>query len=171
MTQGDPIPPPPPNDPFAPPAGNPPPGATGPSAAPGYVAPGAPAGGVPVGYHSATEPVETNPEARQWGMFAHLASLAGIFLPVVGHFGGPLVVWMMKKDQMPFVDDQGKESLNFQITVLIAAAVLTPTLCIGIGFVALPVLGIAAVILSILAGVKANEGIRYRSPFTLRLIK
>jgi uncharacterized Tic20 family protein len=117
------------------------------------------------------EPVETNPEARQWGMFAHLASLAGIVLPVIGQFVGPLVVWMMKKDTMPFVDDQGKESLNFQITVLIAAVVLTPTFCIGIGFVIMPVLGIAALVLAILAGVKANEGVRYRYPFTLRLIK
>src|SRR5688572_3569670 len=103
MTQGDPIPPPPPNDPFASP-GTPPLGATGPSPAPGYVTPGSPLGGTPVPYQSAVGQSETNPEARQWGMFAHLSSLAGLVIPF-GNFLGPLVVWLMKKDTMPFVDD------------------------------------------------------------------
>jgi uncharacterized Tic20 family protein len=170
MTQGDPIPPPPPNDPFASPTGTPPLGATGPSPAPGYVAPGAPVGGTPVPYQSAVGHIETNPEAKQWGMFAHLSSLAGFIIPF-GNFVGPLVVWLMKKDTMPFVDDQGKESMNFQITVLIAAIIAGATICIGIGFILLPLVGIAAAIMSILAGIKANEGVAYRYPFTLRLIK
>ena len=170
MTQGDPIPPPPPpNDPFAQPTGTPPPGATGPSPSPGYVAPGAP-GGPPVPYQSAVGQIETNPEARQWGMFAHLSSLAGLIIPL-GNFVGPLVVWLMKKDTMPFVDDQGKESLNFQITVLIAALIAGATFCIGIGIILLPIVAIGAIVLAIMAGIKANEGVAYRYPFTLRLIK
>jgi uncharacterized Tic20 family protein len=164
MTQGDPIPPPPPSDPYASPTGAPPPGVAG-SVPPG----GTP--GTPIAYESgALPPVETNPEARQWGMFAHIASLAGFIIPF-GNFVGPLVVWLMKKDQMPFVNDQGKESMNFQITVLIAAIIAGATICIGIGFILLPIVGIAAAIMAILAGIKANEGIPYRYPFTLRLIK
>ena len=160
MTQGDPIPPPPPpSDPFA-----------SPTASPTGMPPPGGVGGTPVAHQSAVPQVETNPEARQWGMFAHLASLAGFIIPF-GNFVGPLVVWLMKKDTMPFVNDQGKESMNFQITVLIAAIIAGATICIGIGFVLLPLVGIAAAILAIMAGIKANEGVPYRYPFTLRLIK
>lgn len=163
MTQGDPIPPPPP-DPYNSPTGTPPFGAsaTGPT--------GTPLVGAPLPYQSGVPAIETNPEARQWGMFAHLSSLIGLVIPF-GNFIGPLVVWLMKKDQMPFVNDQGKESMNFQITVLIAAIIAGATICIGIGFVLLPLVGVAAAILAIMAGIKANEGVPYRYPFTLRLIK
>ena len=164
MTQGDPIPP-PPSDPV--------PGAgASPAGGPGYVppAPGAPASGLPMGYQSAVGPVETHPEARTWGMIAHLSSLAGLVIPF-GNFVGPLIVWLMKKDQMPFVDDQGKESVNFQITVTIAALVAGLTICIGIGLFLLPIVAVAAIVMAIIAGIKANEGVRYRYPFTLRLIK
>ena len=109
-------------------------------------------------------------EERQWGMFAHLSSLAGFIIPF-GNFVGPLVVWLMKKDTMPFVDDQGKESMNFQITVFIALLVAGLTCLVGIGFFLLPLVGLAAAIMAILAGIKANEGVPYRYPFTLRLIK
>ena len=170
MTQGDPIPPPPSNDPYAQPTGTPPLGATGPSPGPGYVAPGAPVGGTPVPYQSMVGQHETTPEARQWGMFAHLSSLVGLVIPF-GNFLGPLVVWLMKKDTMPFVDDQGKESMNFQITVFIALLVAGLTCLVGIGFFLLPIIGLAAAVMAILAGIKANEGVPYRYPFTLRLIK
>ena len=162
MTQGDPIPP-PPSDPAAVPG-------TPPTAGPGHVppAPGMPLGGVPVGY-APPGAVETNPEARTWGMVAHLSSLAGLVIPF-GNFIGPLVVWLMKKDQMPFVNDQGKESLNFQITVTIAAVIAALTICIGVGFFLLPAVAVAALVMAVIAGIKANEGIFYRYPFTLRLI-
>src|SRR4029077_14961567 len=62
-------------------------------------------------------------EERQWGMYAHLSSLAGLIVPGL-FFVGPLVVWLVKKDQMRFVDDQGKESLNFQLNILLAGVAL-----------------------------------------------
>ena len=109
-------------------------------------------------------------DERQWGMFAHLSSLVGFIIPL-GNFLGPLVVWLIKKDTMPFVDDQAKEALNFNITVLIAAIVSGMLTLILIGFLLLVVVGIAWLVLSIMAGLKANEGVAYRYPFTLRLIK
>ena len=131
-----------------------------------------PPAGVPMGYE--TPPgvgvVEMNKEARTWGMVAHLSSLAGIIIPL-GNFIGPLVVWLIKKDEMPFVNDQGKESLNFQITVTIAAVIAAATICIGVGFILLPIVAIAAIVFAIIAAIKANEGVAYRYPFTLRLIK
>ena len=72
---------------------------------------------------------------------------------------------------MPFVDDQGKESLNFQITVTIAAIVAAVLIVLLVGFLLLPIVGLIALVFTIIAGIKANEGVAYRYPFALRLIK
>lgn len=116
-------------------------------------------------------------EERQWGMFAHLSALAGLIIPF-GNLIGPLVVWMMKRDTMPFVADQGKESLNFQITVsilctiLLILGVVLSIVFIGVLFFPLVALiGLAALVLSVIGGIKANEGTAYRYPFSVRLIK
>ncbi len=124
---------------------------------------------------------ETSAEARQMAMFAHLSALLGGLLTSAaggwGCFVGPLIIWLIKKDTMPFVDDQGKEALNFNITIAIAFVVLVlfSIVTIGIGLiVAIPlwiIIGIGWLVLTIVASVKANEGFRYRYPFTLRLIK
>ena len=129
-------------------------------------------------------PLDATPtaEERQWAMFAHLSSLLGAILTApFGHgwgcFIGPLIIWLVKKDTMPFVNDQGKEALNFNITVAIAflALLLLSIMTFGIGlFLAIPlsvIIGIAWLVFTIIAAIKANEGVRYRYPFTLRLIK
>lgn len=108
-------------------------------------------------------------EERQWAMFAHLSALVGVIIPL-GSIIGPLVVWLIKKDTMPFVNDQGKEALNFNITVAIAAIVGWILCFILIGFLVLAVLAIAWLVFVIIATIKANEGTTYRYPFTLRLI-
>lgn len=120
-------------------------------------------------------------EERTWGMFAHLAALLGgllsSWLGGVGVFIGPLVVWLVKKDTMPFVDDQGKEALNFNITIAIGALILIiiSIITLGIGLLlTIPLgvlLGIYWLVFTIIAAIKANEGVAYRYPFTLRLIK
>ena len=109
-------------------------------------------------------------EEKQWAMFAHLSALVGFVIPF-GNVIGPLVIWQMKKAEMPFVDDQGKEALNFQITALIAICVCFVLIFVLIGMLLLPVVGLAVLILTILAGIKANNGEAYRYPFALRLIK
>jgi uncharacterized Tic20 family protein len=108
-------------------------------------------------------------EQKTWGMLAHLAAFAGLIIPL-GNILGPLVVWLVKKDTMPFVDEQGKEALNFNITVFIAVLVSGLLTLILIGFLMLLVVGIAWIVLTIMAALKANEGVGYRYPFTLRLI-
>ena len=109
-------------------------------------------------------------DERQWGMIAHLSALAGLIVPF-GHLLGPLIVWLVKKHTMPFVDDQGKEALNFQITLSIALFVCFLLIFVAIGIVLMPLVGLAGLILAVIAGIKANEGVAYRYPFTLRLIK
>jgi uncharacterized Tic20 family protein len=84
---------------------------------------------------------------------------------------GPLVVWLLKKSQSSFVDDQGKEAVNFQISMALYAILLLPTVCIGIGLFLLPALGFAHVILMIIAAIKANGGETYRYPMIIRLVK
>ncbi len=108
-------------------------------------------------------------EERQWGLFAHLSALIGMVIPL-GNVIGPLIIWQVKKDTMPFVADQAKEALNFNITVAIAAIICFVLFLVVIGMVLLPLVGLAWLIFTILAAVKANEGVQYRYPFTLRLI-
>lgn len=110
-------------------------------------------------------------DERMWGMFAHLSAFAGIVLPGVGQILGPLVIWLIKRETMPFVNDQGKEALNFQITMTIGFVIAFALCVVFIGIVLLPMLGLADVIFTIIAGVKANEGVAYRYPFILRLVK
>jgi uncharacterized Tic20 family protein len=120
-------------------------------------------------------------DERQWAMFAHLSALAGGLLTSAiggwGFFIGPLVIWLMKKDTMPFVADQAKEALNFNITVsaIFLILMILGFVTLGIGFlITLPIMllvGIAALVLVIIAAMKANQGERYRYPLTLRLVK
>lgn len=130
-----------------------------------------------------TESVGTpSAEERQWAMFAHLSALLGGLLTSgwggsIGFFIGPLIIWLMKKETMPFVDDQAKEALNFAITVSLACLVLVILTIISFGIGALltipllMVIGIAALVFFIIAGVQANKGTRYRYPVSLRLVK
>ncbi|MEN6425531.1 MAG: DUF4870 domain-containing protein [Phycisphaerales bacterium] len=109
-----------------------------------------------------------------WAMFAHLAGFGGIVIPAVGSIIGPLVIWLLKKEQFPFVNEQGKEALNFQITMMIYAVVasfLIPLFCIG--FIPLTAVGIADIVLIVIATIKANDGVHYRYPqyFIFRFIK
>lgn len=109
-------------------------------------------------------------EEKTWGMIAHLSSLSGFIIPF-GSVLGPLVVWLIKKDTMPFVADQGKEALNFNITVAIAAIVSFILMLVFIGFLLIAVVFVTWLVLTILACIESNKGVAYRYPFTLRLIK
>ena len=121
-------------------------------------------------------------DERQWAMFAHLSALVGGILTSgwagsLGCFIGPLIIWMIKKDTMPFVDDQGKEALNFNITLAIlgVAMLILTVITFGIGALLTVPVGLAAavgwLVLTVIASIKASEGVAYRYPLTLRLIK
>jgi uncharacterized Tic20 family protein len=125
--------------------------------------------------------METLPHAqknvRTWCMLCHLSALAGLIIPG-GNIFGPLIVWLLKKDEGAEVDEHGKESVNFQISAFIYVSVLS-VLCfilmfVLIGFLLIPVIALvclADIVLVIVASLKANEGQLYRYPLTLRLIK
>jgi len=112
-------------------------------------------------------------QARQWAMFCHLAGLAGYLpvLPFIGSVVAPLIIWQIKKEDSVFIDDQGKEAVNFQISILLYTLAAAVLVCIFIGIVLLPVVVVINVIFAIIAAVKANNGERYRYPLCIRFIK
>jgi len=103
---------------------------------------------------------------------ANLAMLTHL-LGIVFGFIAPLIIWMISKDQPQkgFVADQAKEALNFQITVIIALCIAGVLIVIFIGILLVPMILVVNFVLCILAGLKAREGVAYRYPFTLRLLK
>ncbi len=129
---------------------------------------------------TASPPSMPSAEERNWAMAAHLSALAGGllsgFFGGLGVFVGPLVVWLIKKDTMPFVDEQGKEALNFNITCAIAFLILLvfSVMTLGIGLLlTIPLwvaIGIFWLVVTIIATVKVSNGEHYRYPIALRLI-
>lgn len=114
-------------------------------------------------------PTPQRSDEYMWGMFCHLSSLIGFVFPF-GNIIGPLIVWLIKKDEYPLVNDQGKESLNFQISMtiyLIAAAILVIIL---IGLPILIILLLADLVFVVLASVRTNQGEKFRYPFAIKFI-
>ncbi|MCC6699267.1 MAG: DUF4870 domain-containing protein [Candidatus Hydrogenedentes bacterium] len=112
----------------------------------------------------------TDKEELTWAMFCHLAALAMFVGIPFGNIIGPLVVWLVKKDQYAFVNDQGKEALNFQISVTIYGIIAAVLCLVLIGFLLLPILLLFQLIYTIIGGIKANQGEYFRYPFTIRFL-
>lgn len=112
---------------------------------------------------------QVSSDERTWALFCHLSAFAGFVIPF-GNIIGPIVVWAIKRDQYPLVDDQGKEAINFQISMFIyyiAAALLVLVL---IGIPLLIALFFFKLIMTVVAAIKANEGVRFRYPLNIRFI-
>ena len=114
---------------------------------------------------------EVSKDARMWAMFCHLGGLAGIVIPVIGNIVAPLIIWQIKKDKFSFVDEQGKEAVNFQISMSIYALICVPLFFICVGPFFLAAVGIVDLVFLLIAAVKANSGQHYRYPLTIRFIK
>jgi uncharacterized Tic20 family protein len=147
----DPTPPPiPPAAPFTPPPSTPPPPPyTPPAGAPPPVAPAA-----------IDHPSGISKDERLWASLCHIV---------------PLIIWLIKREGMPFVEDQGKEALNFQISIFIVQfglAILHFIPFIGcLSMIASMLIFLTAVVLAVMGAIKANEGVKYRYPWSLKLIK
>ena len=110
-------------------------------------------------------------DARTWVMLCHLSALVGLLGNGTGFLLGPLVVWLVKKNDDPFIDEQGKEAVNFQLTMFLAALVSGILIFVIIGVFLLFVVAIFATVLSIIGAIKASEGEHFKYPFALRLVK
>lgn len=118
-----------------------------------------------------TAPSETsNKNEQNMGMLCHLLALSGFLIPF-GNIVGPLILWMVKRDEMPFVESQGKESLNFQISVTIYGIVSFMLIFALIGFVLLPAVVLFSLVCVILASIETANGKPYSYPLCIRLIK
>ena len=110
-------------------------------------------------------------QSRTWGMVCHLAGLAGLVGIPFGSIIGPLVIWLIKKDEYPYVDEQGKKALNFQISWTIWGIICGLLILIFIGIILLPILLIAWLVLTILGTIKANNGEPWTYPLTIEFLK
>ncbi len=108
---------------------------------------------------------------RTWGMLAHLSALVGLVFPLVGNILGPLVVWLTKREQSAFIGTHAKEALNFNITVTLAGVVCGFLALIFIGFLLGTALFIAWLVMTLVAAIRASEGVLYHYPLSLRLVK
>lgn len=117
----------------------------------------------------APPPAPTGAASQEDKTLALLTHLSGIILSFIV----PLIIWLTNKDKPDkgFLNDQAKEALNFQITIAIGYLICTVMAVIIIGGLLMPLVWVFNLIFCILAGVKANEGVAYRYPFALRLIK
>lgn len=113
--------------------------------------------------------LQSTPESRMWASLVHLSAFAAFVVPF-GSVIAPLVIWLLKRDEMPFVDDQGKEAINFNLSIMIYAlsAALLILVLIGIPLLMLVLAGWFIAV--IVAAVRANEGTTYRYPLTIRFI-
>jgi uncharacterized Tic20 family protein len=109
-------------------------------------------------------------DERLWAMVAHLLGLVGHTAPF-GNVIGPLIIWLIKRNEMPFVNDQGKEAINFQISFSIYFLIGWALWAVVIGMIILPVVYLSWLVLMIMAAIKSNNGVAYRYPATIRLIK
>jgi uncharacterized Tic20 family protein len=110
-------------------------------------------------------------DVRTWNVLCHATALAGFFVPWAGHILGPLIVWLAKRSDSPEIDEHGKESLNFQISMLMYNVIAGVLCLVLIGFVILAILHILNLVLVIIASIQTSEGKFYRYPMTIRLIK
>jgi uncharacterized protein len=117
------------------------------------------------------DPVSTTADERTWGMLAHLSAFSCFLIPPLGVVVGPLIVWLIKRDQSAFVADQGKEALNFNLSVFLALIACGVLVFVFIGILLGVALFIFWMTMTIIAAIKASEGVRYRYPITLRLVK
>ena len=126
----------------------------------------------------AAPPPNPEAQARTWNMLCHLSALAACVGVPFGNILGPLIVWQIKKNEFPSVNIHGKAALNFQITVTLAIfvgaamAVVLSFFCVGyLLFPVVLLIGLAGLILAIIAGIKANNGEDYKYPFSIEFVK
>jgi len=108
-------------------------------------------------------------ENRLWAAVAHLSAFS-MYFTGIGHIIGPMIIWLWKRDTNPFVAEEAKEAMNFNISVSIYAIVCGVLCFVVIGFPLLAALHIFQVVCIIIGALKASDGIHFRYPLNLRLV-
>ena len=118
-----------------------------------------------------TAPTVSSTNVRTWNILCHASALLGVFLHFPGHLLGPLIVWLAKRDDSPEIDAHGKESLNFQISMLIYNGIAVIFCLVLVGFAFLAILWVLNTVFVIVASIQASDGKFYRYPMTIRFIQ
>ncbi|WP_217875444.1 DUF4870 domain-containing protein [Pseudoalteromonas shioyasakiensis] len=116
------------------------------------------------------EIIVADKEQRTWAMFCHLSALAGLIFPF-GSVIGPLIVWLVKKEEMPLVAEHGRKSLNFQLTMMIAYIVCFMLMFVVVGVILLPLVALFSLIMVVVSAIKANDGKDVKYPMAIEFIK
>ena len=116
------------------------------------------------------EIIVADKEQRMWAMFCHLSALAGLLFPF-GSVIGPLIVWLVKKEEMPLVAEHGRKSLNFQLTMMIAYIVCFMLMFVVVGVILLPLVALFSLIMVVVSAIKANDGKEVNYPMAIEFIK
>lgn len=114
--------------------------------------------------------MESTFNEKQWVLFSHLGGFAGFIFPL-GNILAPLLIWLLKKDQSPAVEEHSREALNFQISMSIYILIASVLIIALVGMVVLPILIVVQIILMIKAALEADRGHFYVYPITIRFIK
>jgi len=118
-----------------------------------------------------TAPTVSSTNVGTWNILCHASALLGVFLHFPGHLLGPLIVWLAKRDDSPEIDAHGKESVNFQISMLIYNGIAVVFCLVLVGFAFLAVLWVLNAVFVIVASIQASDGKFYRYPMTIRFIQ
>ncbi len=110
-------------------------------------------------------------DERKWAMLCHLSALSAYIGVPFGNILGPLIVWLIKRDESPFVDEHGREAINFHTSMAIYVIIASVLCVILIGIPMLLALIIMSFVCIIIAAVRASDGQPYRYPMTIRLLK
>lgn len=110
-------------------------------------------------------------DERTWAMLAHFSALASFIAPGIGGVIGPLIVWLAKREQSAFVAEAAKEAMNFNIAVLLAWLVCGVLVFVFVGFLLGAALFVFWLVMTVIAGIRASEGVHYRYPISLRVVK
>lgn len=113
---------------------------------------------------------ELSQDERNMGIAVQVSSFAGYIIPF-GSILGPFIVWLMKRDEMPFVDECGRNCINFKISLMIYMMISAVLMFVGIGFLLIGVLAIVDIVFTIIAAMKASEGVSYKYPMTIKFLK
>ena len=107
---------------------------------------------------------------RNWAMFCHLSALSGFFFPFGGIIG-PLVCWLSRKDESTWVNENGKASMNFQLSMLLYIVLAIPLIFIIIGIPIIMIIGTLKIVCIIIASVKASKGEEFKYPLAIPFIQ
>ncbi len=109
-------------------------------------------------------------DVRKWAMICHLSALVGLLGNGIGFLIGPLVVWLVKREDAPLIEEQGKEAVNFQLTMFLALFISALLTFVLIGIPLLITFALMMIINPIIAALKTGDGNRYRYPISIRFL-